>query len=244
MRDPRIQLQRILERIGIIVKRKNLNNCEWLRINSFLRHNRVDLILDVGANCGQYAHKILLNGFRGKIVSFEPQDEAHRHLTALAREFDDRWIVAERCAIGATNTTRRLFQTKGSASSSLRRPSGIAADFKEIYGVERSYDVKVRRLDDLVGDLGLKFERAFLKIDTQGSEIDVLAGSEMIMRKVIGLSIELSFREYYENQAMFDEVYVDVIGRGFEVWDLGAAWRDPRHGRLDHLDGVFFRNSV
>ena len=42
------------------------------RRNKLLNHFKIDLILDVGANSGQYAQESFNNKFKGKIISFEP----------------------------------------------------------------------------------------------------------------------------------------------------------------------------
>ena len=66
-----------------------------------LRELAIDTVLDVGANTGQFGHELRKHiGYRDRIVSFEPTSSAYGELTANAAG-DDRWIVAERCAIGA-----------------------------------------------------------------------------------------------------------------------------------------------
>ena len=39
---------------------------------------KMNLLLDVGANEGQYALRVLNNGFSGKIISFEPVSSAYK----------------------------------------------------------------------------------------------------------------------------------------------------------------------
>jgi FkbM family methyltransferase len=62
----------------------------------------VDLILDVGANAGQFALQFRSLGYKGRLVSFEPLSSAHAKLEKTARR-DSRWTVHPRCAIGAQN---------------------------------------------------------------------------------------------------------------------------------------------
>ena len=60
----------------------------------------IDVVLDVGANTGQFAQALRAQGYHGHIVSFEPLSDAHAALVAAA-DSDPLWDVAERCAIGA-----------------------------------------------------------------------------------------------------------------------------------------------
>jgi hypothetical protein len=46
--------------------------------SSALLYNKIDLLLDVGANTGQYAQSAREAGFQNTIVSFEPLSEAHK----------------------------------------------------------------------------------------------------------------------------------------------------------------------
>src|SRR3712207_4664575 len=59
----------------------------WLR-----REMQVNVVLDVGANVGQYARKLRRGGYRGRSVSFEPVAELSARLQKKAAS-DDRWQV-------------------------------------------------------------------------------------------------------------------------------------------------------
>lgn len=65
--------------------------------------NGIDLVLDVGANTGQYGQRLRKASYGGAIVSFEPVPSA---FTSLARKAgrDANWR-AERLALGAHGGT-------------------------------------------------------------------------------------------------------------------------------------------
>lgn len=77
-----------------------------------------DLVLDVGANTGQYAARLRELGYGGKILSFEPLPDAHAQLLARAAA-DPLWEVHPRCALGAAAGTGALNVAGNSVSSSL-----------------------------------------------------------------------------------------------------------------------------
>ena len=67
----------------------------------------IDVILDVGADSGQFAQDLRVDGCRGQIVSFEPLSQAHAVLAAVAAS-DPLWDVTERCAVGASDRSAEI----------------------------------------------------------------------------------------------------------------------------------------
>ncbi len=58
----------------------------------------VDLVIDVGANVGQYGTQLRDWGYRGRIMSFEPMRDEYAALSRLA-EADGNWDTT-RCSPG------------------------------------------------------------------------------------------------------------------------------------------------
>jgi hypothetical protein len=57
---------------------------EARRRTAIVRHERITLVIDVGANVGQYAEALRTGGYDGRIISFEPVTEAHTELEKKA----------------------------------------------------------------------------------------------------------------------------------------------------------------
>lgn len=72
-----------------------------------LEYLRVDLVLDVGANAGQYSQSLREHGDKGRIVSFDPLSITHAIL-ANAAVGDARWEIAPRTAVGSECGTAML----------------------------------------------------------------------------------------------------------------------------------------
>ena len=84
---------------GIEVRRLSIDTSEQLRIKTLLEHHGIDLVLDVGANTGQFGTFLRELGYRGTIASFEPIPSAHDQLVQRSKN-DPDWIVFPRMAIG------------------------------------------------------------------------------------------------------------------------------------------------
>lgn len=87
----------------------------------------------------------------------------------------------------------------------------------------------------------------YLKLDTQGSELDILKGSHILLDKTISIEIEIEFDEIYEKQPLFDDIFKFLFDSGFELIDFTHISRitegnfENNIGKLISVDAVFFR---
>jgi FkbM family methyltransferase len=203
-----------------------------------LRQERINLVLDVGANTGQFAEELQAFGYRGRILSFEPLASAHAQLRSKA-EAHPNWTVAERTAIGAEMGSVEIHVSGNSVSSSILSmlPSHSEAEPESVYvGTER---VPVNRLDDLYAPS--QADRVALKIDVQGYERQVLEGAPRVLGSCRAVIAEMSFVPLYERQVLAKDLWNLLEARGFEPWSLEPGFRDPGSGRMLQMDGIFVR---
>ena len=211
-------------------------------IAHLLQLNRIDVVLDVGANIGQYAQQIRRHGYRRRIVSFEPVVSNHSSLAKAAAR-DSAWIVAPRMAIGEDDgETEVQVSTYSDMSSLLPATSEAQAAFPRA-GALSAESVKKRKLDGLFHDYVQNDERSFLKLDTQGFERRVLDGAEQILPLVYGLQLELSLVPLYEGESLFDELHDWVCSLGFEPYLFAPGFYSRRIGRQLQVDCVYFRKA-
>jgi FkbM family methyltransferase len=201
---------RLLESVAVldkIVSPRNISNMsQYIYFNKLLKELKIDLVLDVGANEGQFAESLRDLGYRGTIVSFEPVATTYARLEQTARR-DEHWKTMH-CALGAVNETRVINVMRSNLFSSFNRPSSSETS-RFTYGnvVETTESVEVRRLDDVLRELGLtdRLRTCFLKSDTQGYDAQVLEGLGPCLKEIRLLQLELSAIPIYENaQNMLD----------------------------------------
>ena len=84
-------------------------------------------------------------------------------------------------------------------------------------------------------------ERPFIKIDTQGYEMEVLKGAESTLRLASGIKVEVSIAPLYEGQPDYLSLIEFIRSAGFSLWSIEPGFSDPKTGRLLQFDAVFFR---
>lgn len=213
-----------------------------LQLVTSLQKFEIDLILDVGANIGQFGKEMRQCGYVGRIVSFEPLSQAHDVLLQSS-EGDPMWDVCSRCALGDHNGDVEINIAGNSQSSSILpmlEAHRSAAPESKYQGKEIT---PVKMLDSLAGQY-LKDARApFLKIDTQGFEWQVLNGARETLPHIKGVLVELSLVPLYGGQHLWHEVIDRLEAEGFILWAFNPVFSDQAMGRTLQVDGVFFRKT-
>lgn len=160
----------------------------------------IDCIFDVGANHGQYRDYLRQQvGYSGLIISFEPNPDCSTHLTQLAAS-DRLWKVMP-IALGETAGTLDFNIMKDSQFSSFLTPKSSALwDGGKDNVVTKVVSVEVSTLAEVYPALlgRFQFARPFLKIDTQGYELQVIRGGAQILSGFVAAQAEVSNVPIYD----------------------------------------------
>ena len=233
-------LRSILRRTGFDVVRWNELPPHLRKRAELLQRAAPSLVVDVGANQGQYAGELRECGYRGRIESFEPQREAYARLTAAAAA-DPGW-TARRQALGERDEETTINVSVNSWSSSLRPilDLHLRTDPTSTYQAQEA--VTVARLDGLLPELARADDRVWLKIDTQGFEAEVLRGAEQLaLPQVVAIQVEACFAPLYAGQTLFPELCAWIEARGFVLAHLDPCLLEPETLRLLAADAYFLR---
>ena len=182
----------------------------------------IDCVLDVGANRGQYRDFLRdYVGYSGTIVSFEPIPALVEELRARAST-DPAWII-EGCALGSERKTAPFNVMSSSVFSSFLSPDhSKVSRFDRLNTVREQIVVDAFTLDErmacLSGRLGPR--RTYLKLDTQGSDLDVAKGAAKTLKQVLALQTEVSFKPIYAGMPDFVAAIRSFEALGFEVSGL------------------------
>lgn len=151
---------------------------------------------------------------------------------------------------------KKFFLTKIPDLSSTLKPN---IEFQKKYHDQRKFKIVEEQylecdtIDNISANHGIDVH--FLKIDTQGTALKVLKGSENNLKKnVIGVEIEVEFQETYIGQDTYLEICNYLNELNFEILDIldFSRWEhkdllyygDPRErscGRLVYSNFLFFK---
>jgi FkbM family methyltransferase len=190
---------------------------EYEHLAELFRRTEPECVLDVGANTGQYGMQLRELGYRGWIVSFEPVEHTFDRLSTLAQQ-DGQWRVF-RVALGARAESKKIAVSNLSVFSSFKTFAPFADEqfpgASEVVGFEQ---VDVRTLNDSADEFlhGLPQHRIFLKLDTQGYDLEVIKGATNLLPRLIGVQLEAALAPIYEQVPTFPETvqYLNDLGLG------------------------------
>jgi FkbM family methyltransferase len=204
-----------------------------------LNAHRIDLVIDVGANTGQFARG-LRSIYSGDIISFEPVGATFAQLKAAAAS-DPKW-TCHQLALGEKEDTLPIHVTNRSVFSSMLQPNEFSA---RKFGADASHVstemVPVRRLEDVLREAGpsLANRRIFLKLDTQGFDQQVFGGLGAFLSNVHVLQSEVSVVPIYENMPHWTSSILAYEQAGFHVCGMFPVSRD--NGRVIEFDCIMAR---
>ena len=214
-------------------------------LRRFLSAFAVDCVFDVGANRGQYATMLRKDaGFRGTILSFEPNPEIFAELERNAAS-DGQWHVFN-MALSDFDGTASFNIMAADQFSSLKKPSGEQdAIFAERNKVMRTVDMQCRRLERLLPELkhAHGFARPFLKMDTQGHDLSVCEGAGGVIGEMAGVQTELGVRPIYEGGTGY-RAMIDWLESHAFVPSAFFANNKGHFPLLVEMDGIFVNQAL
>lgn len=209
-------------------------------LQRYFAHYRCDLLIDCGANAGQFASECRVAGYQGEILSLEPLSAPFARLAA-ATERDPRWTALQ-VAVGSKDGTLALNFTEGSeeVASALEAEPTMIERFRGL-AFEKRESVPLRRLDHLLDEREVPpTHRLFVKSDTQGFDLEVLAGLGTRLASTDGLALEMSVRSLYKGAPSHWQMLEFAHANGFEPYGFTTQARDSEGGMIEY-DALFRR---
>jgi FkbM family methyltransferase len=201
---------------------------------------RADLLLDVGANTGQFAERARALGYHGRLISYEPSAEAYRVLARRASG-DPSWQT-EQLALGAREGTATLNVSGNSVSSSLLPIGDRHVRAAPPSAPVRAELVPLSTLDAALSEV--TFQAALLKLDVQGYEADVVAGAGQTLSRVCAVQCELSVVPLYEGQTDYLDLMATFRKLGLHLVHVEPGFQDPDTGAVLQLEALFSRPQL
>jgi FkbM family methyltransferase len=168
-------------------------------LREYLSEMKINVVLDVGAFTGNWARELREVGYQGKIISFEPVPASFEQLHK-AMIGDPLWSGAPYGLSDENRETLINTHARGDFNSLLV----LREDSARAYGVDPASwsqtPIQLRRLDAVLPQLveGIRSPRIFMKIDTQGHDVNVVKGASGVLDMIVGLQSELPAVAIYD----------------------------------------------
>jgi len=218
--------------------------------------------IDIGARWGVHPWVEPLAGAIA-VLLFEPDKEEFDRLQLhLASNAPWKVCQIEPQALGAAEGRGLLHVFSKPNNSSLRSANRALIDRYNIAGFEPtdSVSMPVTSLDKILfGDRAEEnYWGEFLKLDTQGTEYEILHGAQRTLsERTIAMIVEVEFCHLYEDQKLFSELEVLLRENGFSFYGFTKinhrsrkrvpqldkhkeVWRE----RALHADAIFFKDPL
>jgi FkbM family methyltransferase len=220
------------------------------QMSSYLAHEhvacllamyRVNCVIDVGAYQGEYGKRLRSAGYDGYLVSFEPAPDAFAALERTAAD-DPKWTV-HRHALGRVNGLTSMNVIPGSTLSSILEPTTFGSSRYAQLGRGTRQEVEVRRLDAVLDSVTTHVPDPclYLKLDTQGYDLEVVAGAGDRIRDFVAMQSEVALLRIYEGMPHMREALAVYEAAGFDITGLYPVSRQRRTARVLEFDCVLVR---
>jgi FkbM family methyltransferase len=186
-------------KLGLSVSRFPPPDSKERLLQDFLNQSRINCVVDVGAFVGGFVSDLRKLGYQGPVFSFEPVLESFAKLSKRLRG-DGAWTGLQ---YGLSDISREAIIHTYSAAN-FDSLLVLKDEAEEAFGLDRAKRaigrIKLRRLDEVLPALlqGIESPRIFLKMDTQGHDVNVLRGAAGVKRWIVGLQSEVPVVPLYE----------------------------------------------
>jgi len=213
-----------------------------LRAN-FLKSNgfKPKCILDIGACIGEWTSSIKQVFPDATFVMFEANDKFKNILT---RKIDGKTKVHMNCL---SDTIKDVyFYVKGSDDvPNISDTGGSYYRDNTIFFTNDVHEKKLRTttIDEIVKQNNYT-NIDFMKLDTQGSELDILKGATETIKNnfVKYILLEMNIYEYNKNNPTIDEIILFMKNLNYSFYDIWNLGYYNNSTTLIYFDGLFIRN--
>lgn len=187
----------IAKAIGYDLTRRKFHPSFDSHLINLINHNNIDVVLDVGANDGQFALNLRSEGYKGEIHSFEPVSIAFENLKRSSLN-DKKWF-SHKLALGSECGKQSINISEGSHLSSFLNPNDYGKKKFESMKVSSTETVQVATIDDYLTTKvsNINKRNILLKMDTQGYDLEVFKGATNTLQYINCIISEISFTAIY-----------------------------------------------
>jgi FkbM family methyltransferase len=161
-------------------------------------------------------------------------------------EMDAHWRIYH-CALGAENTIKTINVMHASTLSSFLDPDNSITNLYSSYNVvDHTENVQLRTLDTVLDEIQVQYDfewRLFLKMDTQGYDMEVIKGAEKSLSEILAVQTELSCQNIYKKMPGYLEILAALNKRGYQMSGMFPVSQDTLL-RIIECDSVLVNGAL
>ncbi len=185
-----------------------------VELEDLIKDLKLNIVIDIGSNKGQFI--LILNKYfeNIKILSFEPINEL--------LEKQKKFFKNTKNNIKFFNTAVGAFNSKINLNITRRKDSSSILEIRNINNIGRNFDIVEKReinvttLEDVLKKIDLNGS-ILLKLDVQGYELKVLEGAEKLLPKIKYIITEVADNQIYKNQVTKNIILKYLKEKNFEI---------------------------
>jgi FkbM family methyltransferase len=210
------QVKSVARKLGMYVSRFPPPQSKERLLQDFLMQSRINCVLDVGGFVGQYVLDLRKLGYKGRVISFEPVSDSFEKMSAKLRT-DPAWS-GQLYGLSDRSRDALMYTYEAGDFNSLLL---LKEDAETAYSLDHTKraktKIKLRRLDEVLPEFlkDIGAPRVFLKMDTQGHDMNVLRGAAGVQKWIVGIQSEVPVVALYEGMPSITHILDFYRGRGF-----------------------------
>ncbi len=218
-------VEKLRMRLGVPSQKWSLNN---LKKNGF----NPTKIVDIGAYEGKWTEEVSEIFPEAHFLMIEAQAEKEALIKNVAQK-DSNKRDYRISLLSADDDKTLLFNQYETASSVLVEHHDTGAETKTI--ISKSLDTVLNSSNFQMPD--------FIKLDTQGYEIEILKGGKSALVSAKVVLMEVSFIDIYKNGPLVLEVLNFMDKHNFQAYDICSIMRRPLDKAIFQSDLLFVKKD-
>jgi len=179
---------------------------------------KVNSLVDCGSNKGQFALILFFKKKFKSYICFDPIVEPVKCNEFLIknRVNVNYFPVALSNKVGK----KSFYLANRTDSSSLKKIKNVASSYFSDLTFSKKLNVIVDKLVNYENQILNMPSPLALKIDVQGSELDLLIGADYLLTKFKYIFIEISYEGLYEDIGSSVDIFSELEGKGFKKFHV------------------------
>jgi FkbM family methyltransferase len=235
-------IQNWLKKKQIYFYKPGVTDSISINYRKIFTHFKVKVLIDVGANEGQYALAMQKLGFSEKIISIEPLKQTYDKLYQLAKD-NKNWTTLN-IALGDMDGEKSINVSKNTVSSSFldMLPEHLKQEPDSVY--QSKERIIVKKLDSIFGNNIETISSVYLKLDVQGFEKNVIEGASGSLKNISLIQMEMALVPLYKGELLLADMIQFMSDKGFVLYHLIPGFRNYETGQQFQTDGIFVRKDL